>query len=309
MSELGQSAHGIRVSNAKVRVHALADRQNGRVSRVQLAALSISDGQIDRWLKDGYLIRVLPHVYAVGHTAPNVAADLTAAVLYAGPDAMLRGASAASWLELILYPPPRIHVSSPHRRTSLDTVVVHHRRCGLERIWHNGIPTTTIAQTVLDLAATEKLIVVRRALSQLDFERRLDLDALNAACGRGRPGSAALKTAMRHHQPMLARARSPLEVDLILLCERFRIPVPEINAPIHGVTVDALWRAEQLVVELDGGGNHSTWAQIKRDRKNELKLRAHGIAVQRYTDDQLRLTPAEVGADIWRALGSDSVSA
>jgi hypothetical protein len=277
----------------------VAAGQFGRVSAAQLAHLGVARSTIGDWRLSGYLFDRLPRVYAVGHPAPSVESSLIEAVLYAGPGEMLGATSAAHWLGLIRFPPRRIQVVTPRRCRSLTTVDVQNRR-PLPRIWHNGIPTTTIPQTMLDLATAEELIVVRHALAQLDYRRQLDLDSLEAACGPGRAGTAMLRRAMRDHQPALALTKSPLEILQIEVCERYRLPIPEINAWIHDIEVDALWRNSGLVVELDGGGNHGTWAQIKRDRKNELTLRSHGLTVQRYTDEQMKLTP-EAGAEDIRA--------
>jgi hypothetical protein len=91
----------MRTPSARVCVARLADRQNGRVSAAQLAALGIESVTITRWVSQGYLIPGHPRVYAVGHRAPSVEADLTAAVLYAGPGAMLSHATALWWYGLL----------------------------------------------------------------------------------------------------------------------------------------------------------------------------------------------------------------
>ena len=88
---------------------------------------------------------------------------------------------------------------------------------------------------------------------------------------------------MKRHLPLLARRRSPLEADFVFLCEAAGIPLPEVNVVVAGIRVDALWREQRLVVELDGAGNHGTPAQIERDRRNELRLRQLGMLVLRYT--------------------------
>ncbi len=215
---------------------------------------------------------------------------------------MLSHATAAWWLGLIDHRPTYIDVSTPRRCKSLPGVRVHDRRPA-ERIWHRSLPVTPIAQTALDLAAVFDEDRLRQALAELDFRRLLDLRALRSACGQGRPGSARLERAMRRHEPRLARTRSKLEIDFVLFCERFKLPLPEINAEIHGVTVDALYRRQGVVVELDGGGNHTTWAQIKRDRRNELILRGHGLLVVRYTSDQVNFEPKLVDSDLRATLG------
>jgi hypothetical protein len=244
-------------------------------------------------------------VFAVGHRAPSVEADLTAACLYAGPGAMLSHATAAWWLGLIEHRPAGIDVSTPRRCKSIPGVRVHDRRSA-ERIWHRNLPITPIAQTALDLASVFDENPLRKALAELDYRRLLDLDALHRACGQGRPGSAGLKRAMRRHEPRLARTRSPLEIDFLLFCEGYALPLPEVNARIHGITVDALFRRQRVVVELDGGPNHGTWAQIKRDRRNELMLRGHGLLVVRYTWDQVNFEPELVNADLRATLDSRS---
>src|SRR5579884_1340483 len=137
--------------NAKVRVARLAGRQFGQVSRSQLRSQGVDQRTIHRWLEQGYLHRVLPHVYAVGHRSSGTPGRLAAALLYAGPGAMLSHATAAWWLGLLDDPPRTIQVSTPRRCRSQPGVKVHPRR-RLDRNWHKRFPVTTLPQTFLDLA-------------------------------------------------------------------------------------------------------------------------------------------------------------
>lgn len=281
---------------AKVRV--LADKQWGRVSWAQLMALGVDDKTVSRWLADGYLHHVLPRVYAVGHSAPSVEADLTAAVLYAGPGAMLSHATALWWRGLIDHRPWPTQVSTPRRCQSLHEVQVHGRRTCV-RVWHKDLPTTTVEQALLDFAAVAPLDRVRYALANADYAEALDIAGLRAIAGNGRRGSAKLRMALRRHEPKLARARSPLERLFLPFCERYGIPLPDdVNVWVAGVLVDAVWWKQRLVVELDGKDNHSSWAQIQRDRSNELRLRAAKFDVMRYGTVQLEEQPALVARDL-----------
>jgi hypothetical protein len=284
--------------SAKVRT--LADRQWGRVSWAQLKALGIDDKTIVRWAHGGYLHQVHPRVYAVGHRAPSVEADLTAAVLYAGPGAMLSHATALWWLGMVDTHPPRIQVSTARRCQSLRGVNVHGRR-GCRRVWHKGLPTTDLEQALLDYASVVPLERVRHALANADYHQGLDLPALRAVAGCGRPGSVKLQRALKRHEPKLAHTRSPLERLFLPLCERVGIPLLDVNVYIEGVLVDAVWRDRKLVVELDGRDNHSSWAQIQADRRKELRLRAAGYDVVRYGTQQLEEQAEEVEADLLRA--------
>jgi hypothetical protein len=290
----------MRSRSAKVFVRAVADRQHGRVSAAQLAALGIETISVARWVADGYLQPVHPRVYAVGHRAPSVEADLTAAVLYAGPGAMLSHATALWWLGMVDTPPPRIQVSTPRRCQSLRRVNVHGRR-GCSRVWHKGLPTTDLEQALLDYASVAPLERVRHALANADYHQVLDLPSLRAVAGCGRPGSVKLQRALKRHEPKLAHTRSPLERLFLPLCERAGIPLPDVNVYIEGVLVDAVWRDRKLVVELDGRDNHSSWAQIQTDRSKELRLRAAGYDVVRYGTQQLEEQAQEVVADLLRA--------
>lgn len=281
----------------------LADRQAGRVSVAQLGALGIESWLIARWVEGGYLHQVLPRVYAVGHRAPSVNADLTAAVLYAGPGAMLSHATALWWRGLIDHQPWPIQVSTPRRCQSLRGVKVHGRRT-CEREWHKGLPTTTIEQALLDFAAVAPLDRIRFALANADHGKVLDVAALQVIAGNGRAGSTKLATALKRHEPKLAKTRSPLERLFLPLCEKYGVPLPDdVNVRVAGVLVDAVWWKQKLVVELDGKGNHSSWAQIQRDRSNELTLRGAGFDVLRYGTLQLEDEPKLVEDDLRRAHG------
>ena len=245
------------------------------------------------------LHRVLPRVYAVGHRAQSVEADLTAAVLYAGPGAMLSHATALWWRGLIDRRPTTIEVSTPRRCQSLSGIRVHGRRA-CQRSWHRGLPTTSVEQALLDYAAAAPLERIRHALANADYHKVLDIPALQVIAGKG---SAKLRTALKRHEPKLAHTRSPLERLFLPLCERAGIPLPDVNVWIEGVLVDGVWREQKVVVELDGKDNHSSWAQIQRDRSNELILRGAGFEVVRYGTLQLEEQPAGVETDLLRALG------
>jgi Protein of unknown function (DUF559) len=283
---------------------ALAERQAGRVSWAQLMALGVESVVVARWVSDGFLHHDLPRVYAVGHRAPSVEADLTAAVLYAGPGAMLSHATALWWRGLLDHQPWPIQVSTPRRCQSLHGVKVHGRRT-CERDWHKGLPTTTIEQALLDFASVAPLDRVRFALANADHGKLLDVAALQAIAGAGRAGSTKLRTALKRHEPKLARTRSPLERTFLPFCEAHGIPSPDdVNVRIEGVLVDAVWWKERLVVELDGKDNHSSWGQIQRDRSNELKLRAARFDVMRYGTAQFEEQPELVARDLLARLNS-----
>jgi hypothetical protein len=125
------------------------------------AGAGVSASQITRWLRGGYLHHVLPGVYAVGNTADSIKADPAAAALYAGPRAARSHGTAAWWLKLTEREPVISDVTTPRRCQSPPRRRVHSRRAG-ERIWVRGPPTTSVIDTLLDLTATPRDVLLRR---------------------------------------------------------------------------------------------------------------------------------------------------
>lgn len=287
-----------------VRLAAVAGRQHGAVSVAQLYASGVTKFAIARWVAAGRLHRVHPGVYALGHSSLPLFGRLWAALLYAGPDAAFSHTTAAWLWSLIDTEPQRIHLTVPGRPTSLLAVCLHHSG-RLESTRHRGFPVTTVARTLRDLAATVSYSQLRRALAEADYRRLLEPIEVERVLGRGRCGSTALRKAFDRHLPDLAGTLSVLEERFLALCERARIPLPEVNAKVCGLTVDALWRGQQVVVELDGHRAHALRAANERDRERELKLR-DGFVVLRYTWQQVSNQPMRVAADVRRAITTEA---
>jgi hypothetical protein len=305
MAEASRRATHGALQIAKARLVGIAARQEGRVSAAQMAALGIGQSTSWRWTQTDYLFRELPGVYALGHPGRTEASDLFAALLYAGPYAGLDRLTAGLWRGLVKWRTSEtIHVATPRRCRSLPA---DHPANGLGRPisvrserhfrrWpYHGIPTVPTPQIVLDIAATGDLQLTRYVLSQLDFMRCLNEDALRAVGGAGIPGTAVLNQALVTQQPLLARCRSPGEIDLITGFEITGVPLPQVNVKVAGITVDAWWADERVVVEVDGERNHGTSRQRTLNVEDELILREAHCLVIRYTP--------HVVADPWRVHG------
>jgi very-short-patch-repair endonuclease len=284
----------------------LAERQWGVLTRAQLERSGLSASGISWALKRERLHLVHPGVYALGHRRLSTEGRLYAAILYGGPGAMLSHVTAAWWWQLWGSEPRWIHISTARHARSTAELRVHRPR-DLDGTCHRGLPVTTVARTLLDHAATVRFEDVRRALAEADYRNLVDFARLDAVARRGRSGSAALRKAIRSHRPELAQTRSVLEERFLALCEAHGIALPEVNPIVEGVMVDMLWRAERVVVELDGHAAHANPAAIERDRRRELRLRAAGHLVLRYTWQQITQQPDEVAADLIATLALRAV--
>ena len=216
-------------------------------------------------MTQGRLHRVHPGVYSVGHRHLEIEGRLAAGLLHAGEGAALSHTTAGWWWGLLAAAPRWIHISADRSIRSFPRLRVH-RPGHVDPVRHRGLPVTPVAQTLLDISGMLSFADLRRALAEADHRRILDPVAVRQLCGRGRAGSSSLRHALRYHNPRLARTLSVLEERFLALCEMERIPQPEVNAKIDGLMVDALWRTERVIAELDGHATHGTVAAIERDR-------------------------------------------
>lgn len=69
-------------------------------------------------------------------------------------------------------------------------------------------------------------------------------------------------------------------------------------------TVDFLWRARRLVVETDGYAYHRGRIAFQDDKARDLDLRRRGLDVRHFSEKQINEEPAEVAADLRRALSA-----
>jgi Transcriptional regulator, AbiEi antitoxin/Protein of unknown function (DUF559) len=275
---------------------ALAGRQYGVVSRAQLIEIGMTESAVDRRLRAGRVYSLHPGVYAVGHLAVSREGRWLAAVMLGGADAVLSHRSAAAlWGILRGGERGRVEVTTPRKTRSAPTI---HRHCmrlvAGEVATRRRIPVTTLPRTILDIAAGLSDEGLEAAVREAEYLHRLrlrDLDALLVR-HRGQRGAATLRSCLRRlgHGPR-GRVRSRLEVRFAGLLARTDLPLPALNAVLHidGLTVEAdcLWRAERVIVELDGGMSHGTRAAFEADRERDRRLQAAGWRVVRVTWRQL----------------------
>jgi hypothetical protein len=297
MPEPPRSLLAERAELGAVRISRVAERQGGVISRLQLRALGGSDAAITRLVRRGWLHRIYPGVFAVGHRAIELVGRLHAALLYARGRAALSHQTAAYCHRAIVVAPQLIHVSDPGQHQSVSDLRIHHpRHVAFELV--NGLRVTPIPRTLLDLAWVLDFGDLRRAIAELDYRGKLDPVAVYAQLGRGRRGSTALREAMTNHLPELAATFSVLEERFLAVIDEAGLPLPEVNANVGGILVDCLWRVARLIVELDGHRTHDRPAAIENDRRREMRLRRAGFRIIRYTWNQVTRSPELLVAEL-----------
>lgn len=280
----------------------LADRHFGAVARWQLLRDGFTSAQIGHWLAAGRMFRRYPGVYAWGRPDLPEKGELAAGLLFAGHGAALGGLSCLWWLALLGRRPDLIHIDAPGRCRSRQDLQIRHPRA-IRRNFRRGLPVTDLPSALLVASADLSHDSLRLVLARAEFERILSLAALQSSLGSGRPGSGALRRAMDAHLPQLAKCVNPFERDFVLLCERFRLPIPEPNVRIGRFVPDMLWEESKLIVELDGEDAHSTPAQLLADAERQRWLEARGYVVLRFSWDDVHKRPAWVAERVRAALG------
>jgi very-short-patch-repair endonuclease len=292
------------------RIRAIAERQRGRTSRGQLLAAGVEPTAVKRRLRNGRLERVHRGVYGLPHTSGLPLAAETAALLACGEGAVLSHHSAATLWGLRPGTARPVHVTVDgkrgcpgpqgarvHRSVTLTTVDV--RR-------HEGLPVTSPARTLLDVAPALSDRDIERLLDEGLFARRiLTLAELAEVLRRAgnHPGRARLARAAANHTRS-TRTESGPEERLLQLIRAAALPEPRLQACVLDYRLDFFWAELRLAVEVDAYGTHGSPARFEADRRRDARLLTEkGIVVLRLTKAMIEQRPWEAIATLARAVG------
>lgn len=295
------------------RIGALAEAQHGVVSRRQLLGLGVGSGAIESRVARGQLRRVQWGVYAVGHRSTGRESRWMAAVLSAGPDAVLSHRSAGALWRIL---PAMSILPEVTRRTRIQTrpdLRGHSGRLISDEVTRvDGIPVTSVPRTVLDIAACLTMPQLERALNEIEVRGitdKLSIPDLLERYPRQR-GSAKLRALLADATALRGVTRQELEQRFGAVLRGTDLPLPRLNADVavrgRFFEADCLWPEQRVIVELDGRAAHATRRAFESDRERDRLLQAEGWRVVRVTWRQLRDDAAAVVSDLERILRQDS---
>jgi very-short-patch-repair endonuclease len=247
------------------------------------------DRGIADWIRAGRLHRLYRGVYAVGHDRLRLEGRWLAAVMACGPGAVLSHRDAAALWELRQSNSGVIDVTVPSRNGRIRRAGIRLHRSGrlaaAEVTVRHGIPVTTVARTLLDLADGLERQALRRTITEAEYLDLFDLTAINAVVQNnpGRSGARLMSAVVAAGH----RTRSPLEERFLSLLERRGVEPPQTAVWIEGYEVDFLWPRASLVVELDGAAAHNTRTAFNADRLRDRRLWRAGLRTMRLTDAAL----------------------
>jgi hypothetical protein len=260
----------------------LLDFQSGVVGHRQAVRHGVSQTAVVRRIKSGAWQRLHRGTYATFTGVPSREALLWAALLRAGPGAVLSHETAAEVHRLIDKPAAKIHITvpashDPARRGPIRGVIIHRsRNLAREPLPPWQLPRTPIAETVLDL--------VESAATTDDA-----FACLTRAIGRNLVNPAMLREALVARRRMRRRTwlaealtdaadgvMSPIELRYVRDVERAHgLPHAKRQARREldgGVRyLDNFYEAFRLCVEIDGRLTHppeQKWRDADRDSDN-----------------------------------------
>lgn len=281
----------------------IAERQHSLVAREQLRPLGASRPAVARRLRSPDWERVTDRVLRLVGSRRTDEQRAMAAVLDAGPGSVLSHAAAAALWDLPGFDLGVLHVSRSRTRSNRKSTAsaLHHplvlppSHCTTRL----HVPVTTLARTVVDLAATEHEKRVERAANAA-VRMGLTWSAIAQADGElpgRRPGSGVVRRLLALHggRPPLG---SGLEATVLRLLAGAGLPEPRRQVDLGGAAwagrVDFFYEHAGLVIEVDGDWSHSTSLDVLDDRARAAALRAAGFRVLRLPEDLVHRSPAEV---------------
>jgi hypothetical protein len=268
--------------------------QHGVVSADQLRGLGLDKHWVRRRVESGFLHPLHRGVYAVGRPGVSLRGRYLAAVLACRVEAWVSHRSGAHLWDLRSNAAGHVEITA--RRSGEGPAGVHiHTTRALEPrdvTVLDGIPVTSLARTLLDLAAIlrpgDLEVAVDRAERLGLFDLGAVVDVLERA--RGRKGARALRTVVQRYER--STQKSELERAFKRLLESPPcIPDPSFNALVHGETgtreVDAFWERDRLAVQVDGFEFHRTRRDREKDAISDADLELAGYRVMRLTWDDV----------------------
>jgi predicted transcriptional regulator of viral defense system len=167
-----------------------------------------------------------------------------------------------------------------------------------------GIPVTTPARTVLDLARSREfragVVAADSALHQ-KLITKADLESVRAHCSRWRGATRAAEV----FKFADALSESVLESLARVVFRDCGLPAPELQVWAGGAEVvgrvDFLWRRYRTVAEVDGRMKYANSVRAVRQLERDRHLRDAGYEVVHFTWPDITQNPGYVNATIRKA--------
>jgi very-short-patch-repair endonuclease len=151
----------------------------------------------------------------------------------------------------------------------------------------DGIPVTSPARTVVDLARTRSREGLETAINEADKRDLIDPETLRATLAdfAGLPGVTKLRRTLDARTFVLTEPG--VERHFLPIARRVGLPAPLTQQWVNGYLVDFFWPDLGLVVETDGLRYHRTAARQAADLKRQQTHLTSGLWPLRFSHGQV----------------------
>lgn len=302
-------------------MRAVVERQHGVMTRAQARQLGASPEALQSRLRSPGWLVVSSQVLRLAGSPPTFRQRCMMAALDAGRGAAVSHVAAAALWGLPGFGTGEVHVSRSRAATSRTgrLATVHEPRLlpDHHRTLVDGIPVTTVARTVFDLAGCLHPLRTERALDNALARRLADLETMRAVAiellEHGRTGSALMRQLLDDRGAGYIPPASGLEARFFALLVEAGVELPDRQVEVGGEAwagrVDFLYRRAKLVIEIDSDVHHTAKLDVESDRRRDQALRAGGFGVLRITEAQVWQRPHEAVTLVGAALRAAAAAA
>jgi hypothetical protein len=259
-----------------------------------------------RCLPGGPWQRPLPGIVLLHNTTPTRREIVEAALLHAGPDAVVTGLEACRRHGIRAVPEDAtVHVLLPHDRKvkSCEYVIVERTTRYPRPVFRDGVPLAPGARSVLDACRKLRAFDPVRALIAEAVQRgHTTPDHLVRELAHGSQRGTAVPRAVL--KDIENGARSVAEIDAMGVWQRTGLPSPEWNVDVHDEEGRFVGRPDgwcddvALAWEIDSYEYHFNRDGYDRTLKRNARYAAAGIVVVQTVPNRLRDEPAAVAEEL-----------
>jgi very-short-patch-repair endonuclease len=171
-----------------------------------------------------------------------------------------------------------------------------------------GIPVTSPARTIVDLAAVAPRERVEAALDTHGVDLDAVWDCVERLGTRGRPWVAVVRRLVAARLGREGVPPNTFEKRLAKLLVQHGLPRPAAQVPIDRsdgtflARVDWCYLDERVVLECDSYEHHGQWVRRKRDLRRDRELAALGYRVLRVSWEDVTVYADQTAADVGAVL-------
>lgn len=165
-------------------------------------------------------------------------------------------------------------------------------------VLRDGIPVTSPARTLVDLAIELTPVALERAVNDADKRDLIDPEALRDSLGRfrGEPGTRPLRHLL--DKLFFRLSDSDLEIYFRQIVRTAKLPMPRTKQRVNKFEVDFFWPDLGLVVETDGLRYHRTPSAQLRDARRDRAHVMAGMTPLRFTHYEVRYETGRVRSEL-----------